>query len=119
MGSALVAWPGSHRERNSNRKMSSAERKWAERRTEHALANNATSVFSGVEMAPLTSGSVVAYHSDLWHYGGANSRDLPRVVLYASFLVGSEEAMQEAADGAATKHSLALDQEYKRQRLTL
>eukprot|EP00927_Polykrikos_kofoidii_P029977 TRINITY_DN25854_c0_g1_i1.p1 TRINITY_DN25854_c0_g1~~TRINITY_DN25854_c0_g1_i1.p1 ORF type:complete len:710 (+),score=88.79 TRINITY_DN25854_c0_g1_i1:99-2132(+) len=135
----LVVWPGSH---SPGRKtVSSAERNWAQRNAAAAAAvladpasqdgvrgvargesdsDESAASFSGVELAPLSAGSVVAYHSGLWHRGGANEQDTPRVVLYLSLLSGgSPERMERAGNSLLVDHHMALIPEYKRRRLRL
>eukprot|EP00928_Gymnodinium_smaydae_P097348 TRINITY_DN8806_c0_g1_i1.p1 TRINITY_DN8806_c0_g1~~TRINITY_DN8806_c0_g1_i1.p1 ORF type:complete len:679 (+),score=118.45 TRINITY_DN8806_c0_g1_i1:75-2111(+) len=117
----LTVWPGSHRPPRE-RGTSSSERRWAQRQAVVAAANLSASGLPpspGVEMAPLQAGTLLAYHSHLWHRGGANLGPSPRVVLYASFLAGSSTALRRAADPAATRHHMALLPEYKQQRRTL
>lgn len=116
---SVVVWPGSHAEPRVAG-TSTAERTWAQRGAAFAAASGSPRQFSGVEMAPLGAGSIVAFHSQLWHRGGANDQALPRVVLYVSFLSGgSVERMKESADSSIVGHHLALLPEYKLHRKTL
>mmetsp|Transcript_103363 Transcript_103363/g.183143 ORF Transcript_103363/g.183143 Transcript_103363/m.183143 type:complete len:693 (-) Transcript_103363:2-2080(-) len=113
----LMAWPGSHR---GLRAANPAVLAWAQRSAAFASAGGNPAEFLGVEMAPLPAGSVVAYHSQLWHRGGHNDLETPRVVLYVSLLSGgSAERMRAALDAPSGGHHLALAPQYKARRKRL